>query len=216
MRQEPVGVAAAIAPWNARLFTIMLKLAPALAAGCSIVVKPSPETHLDAALRPLALAFRPSRAPGRSAVSLIPRFAEYAAAFEKAYASDDWSVVEPFFAEDAVYEVHSELPFGGRFEGRAAILACFKSILDAFDRRFASREVQLVEGPREQDGAVWLRGRAIYRAPGVPELAFELEETAAFADGRIRRLEDRYDAATEARLAAYLAEHGARLGLAGS
>ncbi|MCC6765356.1 MAG: aldehyde dehydrogenase [Deltaproteobacteria bacterium] len=48
VRQEPVGVAAAIVPWNVPLFTIMLKLAPALTAGCSIVVKPAPETPLDA------------------------------------------------------------------------------------------------------------------------------------------------------------------------
>lgn len=50
VRQEPVGVAAAIVPWNVPLFTIMLKLAPALAAGCSIVIKPAPETPLDAYL----------------------------------------------------------------------------------------------------------------------------------------------------------------------
>jgi betaine-aldehyde dehydrogenase len=48
VRQEPVGVAAAIVPWNVPLFTIMLKLAPALAAGCTIVIKPAPETPLDA------------------------------------------------------------------------------------------------------------------------------------------------------------------------
>ncbi|RIK93013.1 MAG: aldehyde dehydrogenase, partial [Proteobacteria bacterium] len=50
VRQEPVGVAAAIVPWNVPLFTTVLKLAPALAAGCTIVVKPSPETPLDAYL----------------------------------------------------------------------------------------------------------------------------------------------------------------------
>ena len=48
VRREPVGVVAAIVPWNVPLFTIMLKLAPALAAGCTIVIKPAPETPLDA------------------------------------------------------------------------------------------------------------------------------------------------------------------------
>ncbi len=48
VRHEPVGVVAAIVPWNVPLFTIMLKLAPALAAGCTIVIKPAPETPLDA------------------------------------------------------------------------------------------------------------------------------------------------------------------------
>lgn len=47
-RSEPVGVVAAITPWNAPLFTMMLKLAPALAAGCTVVIKPAPETPLDA------------------------------------------------------------------------------------------------------------------------------------------------------------------------
>ncbi len=47
VRREPVGVVAAIAPWNVPQFTIMSKLVPALLSGCSIVVKPAPETPLD-------------------------------------------------------------------------------------------------------------------------------------------------------------------------
>jgi (Z)-2-((N-methylformamido)methylene)-5-hydroxybutyrolactone dehydrogenase len=38
---EPVGVVAAIVPWNAPLLLTMSKLAPALAAGCTLVIKPS-------------------------------------------------------------------------------------------------------------------------------------------------------------------------------
>ncbi|TDC53518.1 aldehyde dehydrogenase [Actinomadura sp. KC345] len=45
--QEPVGVVAAIVPWNVPQFTLMLKLAPAIIAGCTVVAKPSPETPLD-------------------------------------------------------------------------------------------------------------------------------------------------------------------------
>ena len=41
---------AAIAPWNVPQMTIISKLAPALVAGCTIVVKPSPETPLDGLL----------------------------------------------------------------------------------------------------------------------------------------------------------------------
>lgn len=40
-RHEPVGVVAAITPWNSPLLLLAWKLAPALAAGCTIVVKPS-------------------------------------------------------------------------------------------------------------------------------------------------------------------------------
>jgi aldehyde dehydrogenase (NAD+) len=48
VRQEPVGVAGAIVPWNVPLFVSMLKFAPAMAAGCTMVLKPAPETPLDA------------------------------------------------------------------------------------------------------------------------------------------------------------------------
>jgi aldehyde dehydrogenase (NAD+) len=46
--REPVGVVAAIAPWNVPLFIAAAKLAPALAAGCTVVFKPAPETPLNA------------------------------------------------------------------------------------------------------------------------------------------------------------------------
>ncbi|MEE4496201.1 aldehyde dehydrogenase [Streptomyces sp. BE230] len=50
VRREPVGVVAGIVPWNVPQFTSASKLAPALAAGCTVVLKPSPETPLDAYL----------------------------------------------------------------------------------------------------------------------------------------------------------------------
>jgi acyl-CoA reductase-like NAD-dependent aldehyde dehydrogenase len=46
--REPVGVVAAIAPWNAPYAILVGKVAPALVAGCTIVMKPSPETPLEA------------------------------------------------------------------------------------------------------------------------------------------------------------------------
>lgn len=46
--REPVGVAGQIVPWNVPLSTAILKLAPALAAGCTVVMKPSEETPLSA------------------------------------------------------------------------------------------------------------------------------------------------------------------------
>ncbi len=50
VRREPVGVVAAIVPWNVPQFVTMSKLAPALVAGCTMVLKPAPETPLDAYL----------------------------------------------------------------------------------------------------------------------------------------------------------------------
>ncbi|MBV8863732.1 MAG: aldehyde dehydrogenase [Mycobacterium sp.] len=48
LRRAPVGVVGAIVPWNVPQFLIMPKLIPALIAGCTVVVKPAPETPLDA------------------------------------------------------------------------------------------------------------------------------------------------------------------------
>ena len=50
VRREPVGVVGAIVPWNVPQFVTMSKLAPALLSGSCIVIKPAPETPLDAFL----------------------------------------------------------------------------------------------------------------------------------------------------------------------
>jgi len=47
---EPVGVVGAIIPWNAPILMLASKLAPALLAGCTVVVKTSPEAPLEAVL----------------------------------------------------------------------------------------------------------------------------------------------------------------------
>ncbi len=46
--QEPVGVVAAIAAWNGTLLQAASKIAPALAAGCTVVMKPAPSTPMEA------------------------------------------------------------------------------------------------------------------------------------------------------------------------
>ncbi|MBO9697499.1 MAG: aldehyde dehydrogenase family protein [Sphingopyxis sp.] len=46
--REPVGVAAQIVPWNFPLLMACLKIAPALAAGCTLVLKPAEQTPLTA------------------------------------------------------------------------------------------------------------------------------------------------------------------------
>jgi betaine-aldehyde dehydrogenase len=50
VRKVPIGVAAGIIPWNVPLFISMLKLAPAMIAGCTMVLKPAPEAPLDSYL----------------------------------------------------------------------------------------------------------------------------------------------------------------------
>ena len=46
--REPVGVCAAISPWNAPMVLLTYKIAAGLSAGCTFVAKPSPETPLEA------------------------------------------------------------------------------------------------------------------------------------------------------------------------
>ncbi|NJQ01855.1 aldehyde dehydrogenase [Streptomyces zingiberis] len=50
VRREPVGVVAAIVPWNAPQNLALAKVIPALLAGCPVILKPSPETPLDGLL----------------------------------------------------------------------------------------------------------------------------------------------------------------------
>ncbi|MBL8561161.1 MAG: NAD-dependent succinate-semialdehyde dehydrogenase [Gemmobacter sp.] len=67
--RQPVGVVAAITPWNFPNAMIARKLAPALAAGCTIVAKPAAETPLSA----LALAVLAERAGlPKGVLSILP------------------------------------------------------------------------------------------------------------------------------------------------
>ncbi|MBT2186913.1 aldehyde dehydrogenase [Sphingobium nicotianae] len=54
--KEPAGVVAAITPWNAPLVLLVYKVAAGLAAGCTFVCKPSPETPIDAHILAEAIA----------------------------------------------------------------------------------------------------------------------------------------------------------------
>jgi len=48
LRREPAGVVGAITPWNVPLYLNIAKIGPALASGCSIVLKPAPDTPWSA------------------------------------------------------------------------------------------------------------------------------------------------------------------------
>ena len=67
--KEPVGVAAQIVPWNYPLLMATWKLAPALAAGCAVVLKPDPQTPLTA-LRLAELALEVGFPAG--AINVVP------------------------------------------------------------------------------------------------------------------------------------------------
>lgn len=74
---QPVGVVAAIVPWNFPLIMAVAKMAPALAAGCTIVIKPAEETPLSA-LRLGELVLEAGFPEG--VVNIIPGFGETAGA----------------------------------------------------------------------------------------------------------------------------------------
>jgi aldehyde dehydrogenase (NAD+)/betaine-aldehyde dehydrogenase len=67
--KEPVGVAGQIVPWNYPLMMATWKLAPALAAGCTVVLKPDPATPLTA-LRIAELAAEVGFPPG--VINIVP------------------------------------------------------------------------------------------------------------------------------------------------
>jgi acyl-CoA reductase-like NAD-dependent aldehyde dehydrogenase len=67
--REPLGVVGQITPWNFPLLAASWKLAPALAAGCTCILKPSPLTPLSTLL--LATIIRDSGVPG-GVVNILP------------------------------------------------------------------------------------------------------------------------------------------------
>ena len=69
VRREPIGVVGAIVPWNYPQTLAAFKYGPALAAGCTVVMKPSPETVLDAFL--LAEAVEAAGIPA-GVINIVP------------------------------------------------------------------------------------------------------------------------------------------------
>ncbi|MBL7498438.1 aldehyde dehydrogenase [Frankia sp. CNm7] len=69
LRKEPVGVVAAVIPWNMPQFLTITKVIPALLAGCAVVLKPAPESPLDALV--LAALFEQAGLPP-GVVNVVP------------------------------------------------------------------------------------------------------------------------------------------------
>jgi succinate-semialdehyde dehydrogenase/glutarate-semialdehyde dehydrogenase len=84
--KQPIGVCAAITPWNFPIAMITRKVAPALAAGCPVVIKPAEQTPLSA----LALAELAQRAGMPSGVlNVLPADSEHSIAIGKVLCSSD-------------------------------------------------------------------------------------------------------------------------------
>ena len=143
-------------------------------------------------------------------MSILELFLAYAADFEKTLADDDWSRLEPYFAEDAVYRVESS-SFGAELQGPAAIFAGMKKSLDGFDRQFDTRDIApsapVVEG--QEMRVDW---SIDYHKPGLPDFHLEGRSEVELRDGQIVRLVDHYDeATTNAALAEWTAATGIEL-----
>jgi acyl-CoA reductase-like NAD-dependent aldehyde dehydrogenase len=74
---EPVGVVGLVIPWNGPIATFMIKVAPALAAGCTCIVKPAEDTPLTA-LRLGELALEAGVPPG--VLNVVPGYGDAGAA----------------------------------------------------------------------------------------------------------------------------------------
>lgn len=68
-RKEPVGVVAAIIPWNYPVLMAAWKMGPALAAGCTMVLKPAEQTPLTALV--LAQLVKEVNFPNSSKILLV-------------------------------------------------------------------------------------------------------------------------------------------------
>lgn len=142
-------------------------------------------------------------------MGIADRYCEYAQAFEEAYEDDDWSRLEAYFTEDAVYD-GGEGP-DAAVGGRAALLARLKSGVDAFDRRFDTRQLRFVDTPREDSGRVFVKWELRCAKSGLPELVISGAETAEFEGDRIKLLRDEFDAEARAGMEKWMGEYGAFL-----
>jgi len=138
-------------------------------------------------------------------VSIEDRYQAYADAFEESYEDDDWSRIEPFFTEDAVYEGDPE-----DARGRAAVLAKLKGGVDTFDRRMDSRTPDF-QSPSVEGDTLTMKWTVTYTKAGCPDLAISGLETAIFEGDRIKLLRDTFDPDAQKAMGEWMTAHGAKL-----
>jgi hypothetical protein len=140
---------------------------------------------------------------------LTSRLLEYMAAYERSYADDDWTRLEPFFSEDAVHQASGGPPLGGRWQGRAAVIASLRERAEAFDRRFDERILSPRGVPVRMGDTVALPWRGIYRLERDPSVPLTIEGTkvATFASDQIELLHDQLRPGTDRLIHAFLQRH---------
>lgn len=150
-------------------------------------------------------------------MSDLARMLAYAQAFELAHLSDDWSIIAPCFAPDAVHHVDGDFPLAAHNEGRDAVVAGLAAGVGALDRRFDARIAEIVDGPVPRPDGIWIRFRLTFCRAGLPDLTFEGEHLAVY-DGHdaIVHLHEAVAPEACAAVLAYLTQHDAALRPAGS
>lgn len=137
-------------------------------------------------------------------MSIVDRYRAYANAFEESYADDDWSRLEAYFTEDAVYEGDPDA------RGRDAVLAKLRGGVDNFDRRMDSRTPDF-QTPTVDGNTLTMNWTVRYTKAGAPDLAISGVETAVFEGDRIALLRDTFDPEAEKGMGQWMAAHGASL-----
>jgi len=138
-------------------------------------------------------------------MSIEERYRAYADAFEQSYADDDWSRIEPFFTENAVYEGDPEPA-----RGRKAVLAKLKGGVDGFDRRMDSRTPDF-QTPTVDGDTLTMNWTVAYKKKGLPDLVITGVETAVFEGDRIALLRDTLDPEAQKGMGKWMAAHGGAL-----
>jgi hypothetical protein len=134
-------------------------------------------------------------------MDVLQRFAAYAADFEKTFRDDDWTRLEPYFAEEAVYTIEG-VPFACEVRGREAIFRAIKKSLDGFDRRMDKREIGPGGAPEVEGRRISVSGSVRYEKEDLEPVSIRLMETAELDEaGRIVRLHDVYPDGQDAALA---------------
>jgi hypothetical protein len=141
----------------------------------------------------------------------VEQLAAYAMAFEQTFADDDWSRLAPHFAADAEREVLGGGILAYHSVGREHVIGDLKRNVEDMDRRFDLRIPEVLAGPEERNGAVWMDWRLTLRRAGLPDLIVEGSHGTWHRDGVITRIEEHVSDAVGARVEAYLAKHAAAL-----
>jgi predicted ester cyclase len=150
-------------------------------------------------------------------MSDLARFLDYARAFELAVLSDEFGLIEPFFADDARHRVTGENPFAADDGGRDAVVAGLRASVGRIDRRFDARIVEIVEGPALRDGGIGMRFRMRLRRSGLPDLLLEGDHLTGYdGGGAIVRIDETLLDGCDQQARAYLERHDAALRPPGS